>query len=145
MPDAQAAAAAGKVPVVIFSSPYPVTSRTIELYAVQARMPLHVRGEYFDRTLDGAAKALLASDVAIVSSSIPHNLPVPMMGDELIRRMDAEPGMCLAASWPLLGAKEIRVYRRADPGCDLAVAETAIGRRVAAGTLDGRCPVLRPG
>ena len=81
------------------------------------RMPLHVRGEYFDRTLDGAAKALLASDVAIVTSSIPHNLPVPVMGDELIRRMDAEPGMCLAASWPLLGAKEIRVYRRGDPGC----------------------------
>ena len=39
---------AGKIPVVIFSNPYPVTSATIELYAVQARMPLHVRGEYFD-------------------------------------------------------------------------------------------------
>jgi hypothetical protein len=117
MPDAQASVEAGKVPVVIFSSPYPVTSRTIELYAVQARMPLRVRGEYFDRTLDAAAKVLLASDVAIVTSSIPHNLPVPMMGDELIRRMDADPGMCLAASWPLLATKVIRVYRRGDPGC----------------------------
>jgi hypothetical protein len=117
MPDAQASLEAGKVPVVIFSSPYPVTSRTIELYAVQARMPLRVRGEYFDRTLDAAAKVLLASDVAIVTSSIPHNLPVPMMGDELIRRMDADPGMCLAASWPLLATKVIRVYRRGDPGC----------------------------
>ena len=48
MPDAQASVQAGKIPVVIFSNPYPVTSATIELYAVQARMPLHVRGEYFD-------------------------------------------------------------------------------------------------
>jgi hypothetical protein len=117
MPDAQAPVQAGKVPVVIFSSPYPVTSRTIELCAVQARMPLHVRGEYFERTLDAAAKVLLASDVAIVTSSIPHNLPVPTMGDDLIRRLDADPGMCLAASWPLLATKVIRVYRRGDPGC----------------------------
>jgi hypothetical protein len=117
MPDARASVQAGKVPVVIFSSPYPVTSRTIELYAVQARMPLHVRGEYFERTLDAAAKVLLASDVAIVTSSIPHNLPVPTMGDDLIRRLDADPGMCLAASWPLLATKVIRVYRRGDPGC----------------------------
>jgi hypothetical protein len=117
MPDARASVQAGKVPVVIFSSPYPVTSRTIELYAVQARMPLHVRGEYFERTLDAAAKVLLAADVAIVTSSIPHNLPVPTMGDDLIRRLDADPGMCLAASWPLLAAKVIRVYRRGDPGC----------------------------
>jgi hypothetical protein len=117
MPDAQPSVQAGKVPVVIFSSPYPVTSRTIELYAVQARMPLHVRGEYFERTLDAAAKVLLASDVAIVTSSIPHNLPVPTMGDDLIRRLDADPGMCLAASWPLLATKVIRVYRRGDPGC----------------------------
>jgi hypothetical protein len=117
MPDARASVQAGKVPVVIFSSPYPVTSRTIELYAVQARMPLHVRGEYFERTLDAAAKVLLAADVAIVTSSIPHNLPVPTMGDDLIRRLDADPGMCLAASWPLLATKVIRVYRRGDPGC----------------------------
>jgi hypothetical protein len=117
MPDAQPSVEAGKVPVIIFSSPYPVTSRTIELYAVQARMPLHVRGEYFERTLDAAAKVLLASDVAIVTSSIPHNLPVPTMGDDLIRRLDADPGMCLAASWPLLATKVIRVYRRGDPGC----------------------------
>jgi hypothetical protein len=80
-------------------------------------MPLDVRGEYVHRTLDAAAKVFLAADVAVVTSSMPHNMPVPMMGDELISRLDAEPGMCLAASWPLLAIKVIRVYRRGDPGC----------------------------
>jgi hypothetical protein len=117
MPDAQASVEADKVPVVTFSSPYPVTSRTIQLYAVQARMPLRVRRQYFNRTLDAAAKVLLASDVAIVTSSMPHNLPGPRMGDELIGRMDAEPGMCLVDSLPLLTARVVRIYRRGDPGC----------------------------
>jgi hypothetical protein len=120
MPDAQASVQAGKVPVVIFSSPYPVTSTTIQLYAVQARMPMHVQGEYFDRTLDAAAKALLAADVAIVTSSMPHNLPGPRMGDELIGRMDADPGMCLVDSLPLLVTRVVRIYRRGDPGCGTA-------------------------
>jgi hypothetical protein len=107
----------GKVPVVSFSSPHPVTSSTIQLYAVQARMPLDVRGEYLTRTVEAAETALLASDVAVVTSSIPHNLPGPRMGDELIRRLDANPDMCLVASLPLLSAREIRIYRRGDSGC----------------------------
>jgi hypothetical protein len=114
----EASAPPGKVPVISFSSPYPVTPTTIQLYAVQARMRLDVRGEFFNRTLDAAEKALLASDVAIVTSSLPHNLPGPRMGDELIGRMDANPGMCLVDSLPLLTARVIRVYRRGDPGCD---------------------------
>ena len=117
MPDAQASVQAGKVPVVTFSSPYPVTSRTIQLYAVQAHMPLHVQHQYFNRTLDAAAKVLLASDVAIVTSSMPHDLPGPRMGDELIGRMDADPNMCLVDSLPLLTARVIRIYRRGDTGC----------------------------
>jgi hypothetical protein len=107
----------GKAPVVTFSSPHPVTSATIELYAVQARMPLHVQNGYFNRTVEAAEGALLASDVAIVTSSIPHNLPGPRMGDELIRRIDANPDMCLVASLPLLSAREIRIYRRGHSGC----------------------------
>ena len=107
----------GKVPVVSFSSPYPVTSTTIQLYAVQAHLSLDVRGEYLNRTLDAAEKALLASDVVVVTSSIPHNLPGPRMGDELISRMDVNPGMCLVDSLPLLAARTIRIYRRGDPGC----------------------------
>ncbi len=39
------------------------------------------------------------------------------MGDELIRRLDANPDMCLVASLPLLSAREIRIYRRGDSGC----------------------------
>jgi hypothetical protein len=107
----------GKVPVISFSSPYPVTSTTIQLYAVQAHSILDVRGVYLNRTLDAAEKALLASDVVVVTSSMPHNLPGPRMGDELISRMDVNPGMCLVDSLPLLTARTIRIYRRGDPGC----------------------------
>jgi hypothetical protein len=124
MPDIAPSVQPGKVPVVSFSSPYPVSSTTIELYAVQARMRLEVRGEYFNRTLDTAEKALLASDVAIVTSSIPHNLPGPRMGDELIGRMDANPGMCLVDSLPLLAARVTRIYRRGDPGCAPSAPDT---------------------
>ena len=108
---------AGKALVIGFTSPYPVTASAIKLYAEQAQMPLEVRGVYFDRTLDAAEKALLASDVAIVTSTIPHNLPGPRMGDELIDRMNANPSMCLVASMPLLTTREIRVYRHGNPGC----------------------------
>jgi len=117
MQDMPPSVQAGKVPLVSFSGPYPVTSTTIQLYAVQARIRLDVRGEYFNRTIEAAKKALLASDVAIVTSSMPHNLPGPRMGDELISRMDANPDMCLADSLPLLAVRVIRIYRRADSGC----------------------------
>jgi hypothetical protein len=113
----------GKVPVISFSSPYPVTPATIQLYAVQARMRLDVRGELFNRTLDAAEKALLGSDVAIVTSSIPHNLPGPRMGDDLIGRMDANPSMCLVDSLPLLTTRVIRMYRRSDPGCSTSAQD----------------------
>jgi hypothetical protein len=119
--DGEASAHPGRVPLISFSSPYPVTPTTIQLYAVQARMRLDVRGEFFNRTLDAAEKALLASDVAILTSSIPHNLPGPRMGDELIGRMDANPGMCLVDSLPLLTTRVIRMYRRGDPGCGTSV------------------------
>ncbi len=113
-----------KVPVVGFSSPYPVTPTTIQLSAAQAHMRLDVRGDYFHRTIEAAEKALLASDVAIVTSSMPHNLPGPRMGDELIGRMDANPGMCLVASIPLLAVRETRIYRRSDPGCAAATPDS---------------------
>ena len=112
-----------RVPLVSFSSPYPVTSTTIQLYAAQARITLHVRGEYFNRTIEAAEKALLESDVAIVTSSMPHNLPGPRMGDELISRMDANPGMCLVDALPLLAVRVIRIYRRADSGCSNLVPD----------------------
>jgi hypothetical protein len=116
----EASAQGGKVPVISFSSPYPVTPTTIQLYAVQAGIRVDVRAQFFNRTLDATEKALLASDVAIVTSSIPHNLPGPRMGDELIDSMDADPGMCLVDSLPLLTARVIRIYRRGDPGCGTA-------------------------
>jgi hypothetical protein len=109
---------ASKALAISFTSPYPVTPSAIELYAEQARMPIEVRGEYYRRTADEVEKALLAADLAVITSSIPHSLPGPRMGDELIGRMNANPGMCLVVALPLLSTREIRVYRHANPGCN---------------------------
>ena len=62
----------GKVPVISFSSPFPVISATIQLYAVQAYSIFDVRGEYFNRTSMLPEKALLASDVVVVTSLMPY-------------------------------------------------------------------------
>jgi hypothetical protein len=123
MPAAAPAIQPGRIFTVSFSSPYPVTPTTIQLYAVQAGIRLDARGEFFNRALDDAEEALLRADVAIITSSIPHNLPGPRMGDELIARMDASPAMCLVDSLPLLTARVIRIYRRGDPGCASAAPE----------------------
>lgn len=120
----RSAATSDKGPVVVFSSFYPVTPTAIELYAAQANMPLDVRGEYFNRTAEAAEKALLASDVAVVSSSMPQNLPGPRMGDELIRRMEASPIMCLVDKFPLLAIREIRIYRRGGSDCSSATPDS---------------------
>ena len=63
-------------------------------------------------------KALIDSDLAIITSSMPHNLPGPRQGDELIGRFDANPDMCLVAALPLRTVREIRVYRHRRSGCD---------------------------
>jgi hypothetical protein len=100
-----------------FSSPYPVTSSAIELYAVQANISLEAHGEYFDRTLAEAVEHLRKFNFAIVTSSMPHNLPGPRMGDDIILRLDADPTMCLVDSLPLLAARVIRIYRHDANGC----------------------------
>jgi len=96
-----------------FSSPYPVTPATIQLYAAQARMNLVVRGEMLHRTATATADALLQSNILVVSSSIQHTLVGPRVGDELIARMDAEKGVCLLDSMSFPDVT-LRVYRR---GC----------------------------
>ena len=62
--------AAGKTPVIAFSSPYPVTPITIELLAAQSGMPLGVKPEFFRRTTDATEKVLIDSDLAIITSSM---------------------------------------------------------------------------
>jgi hypothetical protein len=94
-----------------------VTSSFIELRAVQEQIKLDVQGSALDRTVDEAVKDLSASDFAIVTSSMPHNLPGPPMGDELIRRFDADPNMCMVDSIPLLTTRELRIYRHSPSGC----------------------------
>lgn len=96
-----------------FSSPYPVTSATIQLYAAQAKMNLVVRDELYFRSAKETADALLRSEILVLSSSIPHTLVGPRVGDELIKRMDEEKGICLLDSMSFPDVS-LRVYRR---GC----------------------------
>jgi hypothetical protein len=98
---------------VAFSSPYPVTSATIQLYAAQARINLVVRNELFYRTAQATGDALLKSEILVLSSSIQHTLVGPRVGDELIARMDAEKGVCLLDTQTFPDVT-LRVYRR---GC----------------------------
>jgi hypothetical protein len=117
----RALAADGHAPIVTVASPYPITSATIQLYALQAHLNMDAQEGYFARTEEDAAKSLSASDFAIVTSSMPSNLPVPPMGDELIRRLDADPHMCLVESIALLTVREMRIYRRSATGCGSAI------------------------
>ncbi|MCK1358665.1 hypothetical protein [Bradyrhizobium sp. 199] len=96
-----------------FSSPYPVTPATIQLYAAQARMNLVIRGEMMHRTAAATGDALLRSNILVVSSSIQHTLIGPRVGDELIARMDTEKDVCLLDSMSFPDVS-LRVYRR---GC----------------------------
>jgi hypothetical protein len=86
-------------------------------------MPLGVKPEFFRRTTDATEKVLTDSDLAIITSSMPHNLPGPRQGDELIGRFDTNPDMCLVAALPLRTVREIRVYRHRRSGCDAPVPE----------------------
>jgi hypothetical protein len=96
-----------------FSSPYPVTSAAIQLYAAQAKMNLVVRDELYFRSAQETGDALLKSEILVLSSSIQHTLVGPRVGDELIARMDAEKGVCLLDSMSFPDVT-LRVYRR---GC----------------------------
>jgi hypothetical protein len=98
---------------VSFSSPYPVTPSVIVLYAAQAQKRLIVGGEFFERTVDATENALLQSNIIVLSSSIPHNLPGPRMGDELIARFDANKDVCLLDSLTFPDV-QLRIYRRLD-------------------------------
>lgn len=96
-----------------FSSPYPVTSATIQLYAAQAKMDLVIRNELYHRTAQATGDALLQSDILVLSSSIPHTLVGPRVGDELIARLDADKKLCVLDTQTFADVT-LRVYRR---GC----------------------------
>lgn len=96
-----------------FSSPYPVTSATIHLYAAQAKMNLVIRNELFHRSPQATGDALLKSEILVLSSSIPHTLVGPRVGDELMARMDADKSVCVLETMTFPDVT-LRVYRR---GC----------------------------
>jgi hypothetical protein len=120
---AETSAEPKRVPIISFSSPYPVTPDAIQLYAEQAHIRLDARG-MADRTLDGAERTLLASDIAVVTSSLPHTFLPARMGDELIAFLDGNPEVCLVVSLPLRGAREVRIYRHSDHGCGASAPDT---------------------
>ncbi len=96
-----------------FTSPYPVTASTIDLWAAQANVRITARQEFFHRTVEATEQALLTSNILAVSSSMPHPLPGPRFGDELIKRMDTNKDVCLLDSI-VFPDVTLRVYRR---GC----------------------------
>ena len=61
--------------------------------------------------------ALAKADMAVVTSTIGHNLPVPKMGDDLIRTLGERPDMCLVKSLQFDGTLRQRVYQRRELGC----------------------------
>lgn len=99
--------------VVSFSSAYPVAPATLKLYAMQAGVELEIRSELFHRTRDETEKALLTGDLLVVTSSISQTLVGPRVGDELIRALDSNRGVCLLDSQTFPDVT-LRVYRR---GC----------------------------
>ncbi|WBL79100.1 glycosyltransferase family 39 protein [Bradyrhizobium xenonodulans] len=96
-----------------FSSPYPVTSATIQLYAAQAKTNLVIRNELYHRTAQATGDALLQSEILVLSSSIPHTLVGPRVGDELIARLNTEKGFCSIETQTFPDVT-LQVYRR---GC----------------------------
>lgn len=106
----------GKPVIVILSSPHPVSPSIIQLRAALAGVPVNAHGSYLERDLDGALKRLTAADLAVVTSSIPHNLPGPRMGDDILRAMDARSDMCTVETIPV-STGIVRVYRPTRLGC----------------------------
>jgi hypothetical protein len=108
----------GDRPVTVrFSSPSPVNPSIIALYAAKAGLPLDANGGYFHRTLESAVAALSASDYSVVTSTMPHNLPGPRMGNDLIRALDADPAVCMIDFFPQASGGVVRVYRNRRLGC----------------------------
>jgi hypothetical protein len=94
-----------------FSNAYPVTPTTIQLFAAQARMSVNVGQELFHRTVETTEQALLQANLIVITSSMPHTLPGPRAGDELILRMDANTSICRIEALDFADVR-LRVYRR---------------------------------
>jgi hypothetical protein len=112
----------GRKLVVSFSGWYPVNPSLMRLYAQQAQIPLDLREEFFHPRLDDALRSLTTADVVVVPSSLPHSLPTPRMGDDIIRALDARSDLCALQTVSLPDNRVLRIYRKADQGCSLPPA-----------------------
>ena len=91
----------------------------MELYAQQARIPINLRGDFFSPRLDDAVSTLTSADVMVVTSSLPHNLPAPKMGNDIIHTLDGRTDLCVILTVSLPDSRILRIYRKADQGCVL--------------------------
>jgi len=111
--------------VVRLSSPLPVSSTVLQLYAVRSGIAATFNCECIWPRFEDALGALVKADMAVVTSTIGQNIirfPVPKMGDDLIRALDARPDMCLEKSMRFGSSITgnsilLRVYQRHDLGC----------------------------
>ena len=55
----------------------------------------------------------------VVTSSLPHNLPAPKMGNDIIRALDGRTDLCVILTVSLPDSRILRIYRKADQGCVL--------------------------
>lgn len=111
------AAPSGRPLTVSFTSPYPVNPSLMRLYALRNHVPFAGHEEFGQSNLDEIVRRLLNADVIAAAGSIPHNLPGPRMGDEIIRALDARQELCVVKTIAVPGAPILRIYRRIGSGC----------------------------
>jgi hypothetical protein len=107
---------------IMFSSPYPVTPQAIELQALKAGVPVEIGVAIFDRTVQQAVEHLQQADLMVVTSSMPHNLPGPQKGDDIMRALDASATVCRIDTLALTNGREMRIYARRDAYCNIDAA-----------------------
>lgn len=104
---------------VAFLSPFPVNPTTIELYAELAKSPVKVEAAFFERNFQGALTKLKQAEIMVVSSSIPHNLPGPQMGDDIMKSFADDTSLCVLRSKNISHTVVLRVYGKPDFGCEV--------------------------
>jgi hypothetical protein len=103
--------------VAVFTNPYPVNPTALQLYAQWSGTKMIFNGQFFASDVESVVNSITAADIAFVTSSLPHQLPGPRMGDDIIRALDARPDVCAVEAIPLKKSATLRVYRPNRAGC----------------------------
>jgi hypothetical protein len=100
-----------------FTNPYPVSPALVQFYAERDDVRIKSDAVYKYRSVGEALTELSTADIVAVTGSMPHNLPGPMMGDDIIKALDTRPDMCLVDAWPLHSARTLRIYAKSSQDC----------------------------